>query len=66
MYYRTIDIDSFDVVFTAECNLPPGDSVVATEEAGGAVSVHSHSRVMHPWFRSTFGKVAHTGLVDDV
>ena len=59
-------MDCSDAAVTAECDPPPGEGVVATEEAGGSVSVHSLSRVMcHP-FLSVSGKVTHTGLGPDV
>ena len=66
IYYCTIDIDSSDEVVTTECNPPPGDSVIATDEASGAVSIHPLGRVMSKPFLSVFGKVTHTGQVDDV
>ncbi len=40
--------------------------MVATEEAGGAVSAHPLSRVMDPRVLSMSGKVAHTGLGHNV
>ena len=66
MYHCTIYGRSLDVVYTAECHSPPGGSVVATDEASGAVSVHSFTRVMYFPFLSVTGKVAHTGLGDYV
>ncbi len=59
-------MDCSDAAVTPECDPPPGDSVVATEEAGSSVSVHPLSRVMCHLFLSVSGKVTHTGLGDDV